>query len=57
MTFEETIRESIRKFYKGTGLSEYSKEHDFKYTKEFFDKAEEELLGKSEVEDKKNGRK
>lgn len=55
MTFEETIRESIRKFYKGKGLSEYSKEYDFKYTKDFFDKAEAELLGKSEVKDKEDG--
>tara|TARA_Y100000782_G_scaffold88547_1_gene96432 strand:- start:142 stop:315 length:174 start_codon:yes stop_codon:yes gene_type:complete len=57
MTFEETIRESIRKFYKGKGLSEYMKENDFKYTKDFFDNAEEKLLGKSEVKETKDGRK
>lgn len=50
MTFEETIRESIRKFYAGKGFKAYTEAEEFKYTKDYFDRIEEEMLGASEVE-------
>jgi hypothetical protein len=54
MTFEDAIRESIRKYYEGESFENYSKASGkaVKYTPEYFDRVEEELLPKAMPKEK-----
>lgn len=54
MTFESAVRKSIRKFQDGESMGELSKTMELKYTKEYFDNAEQELVPTKKV---KNGSK
>lgn len=53
MTFEDAIRESIRKYYEDGTFENYNKASgkEVKYTPEYFDSVEEEML--SNVKSKK----
>ncbi len=46
MTFEEAIIESVRQYYKGKDPENYmeARGEDIKYTREYFDKLEAEVL-------------
>lgn len=50
MTFEEAIKESIRKYYDrdDTTELELDKLGERQYTRDYFDSFEEEILGKQE---------
>jgi hypothetical protein len=50
MTFEEAIRESIIKYYEGNSFEAYNKAtgKEVKYTKDYFDKVESEMLSNEE---------
>lgn len=55
MKFEDAVRRSIRSFISGKGLEKTAemKEGGLKYTKEFFDNLEEQLIGKPKKSSKK----
>lgn len=55
MTFEEAIKESIIKYYEGHSFDSYKEAtgKDIKYTKDYFDSVEEEMLPKEKTSDVK----
>lgn len=57
MTFEEAIRLAIRKYYEGEDPVELMgvQEGEMKYTREYFDELEEEMLSPKKA--KKKGKK
>jgi len=52
MTFEEAVRKSIRAYFDGKDPSMLleTMEGEMKYSREYFDQAEQELLGKDAPE-------
>ena len=55
MTFEEAVRKSIKAYFSGRDADNFLSEHgDIKYTREYFDEMEEELIGSDEVDEKRS---
>jgi hypothetical protein len=52
MTFEEAIRKSIRAFLSGSSLDSLKESYgkDIKYTKEYFDELEKQVVKKGKKE-------
>jgi len=51
MTFEEAVRKSIKAYFSGKDAENFLSENgDLKYTREYFDEMEEELVGKEAKE-------
>jgi len=48
-TFEEAVRESIREFYKGSDFESLSKIKKSKYTKDYFEGIEKDLMPKQKA--------